>query len=256
MIKAASVVLSLSIIVAFIGIGWRSSTGTIVRSESGQPTSEVPRQPGHNESGTASTQAALKAAPQSRSTVHTTDLSQLDEAATTPVPPAALPPTDLESTGDRAAEQDRRAESHVQAPANVLVLENSLVGRAFPVSASVEAHCSEYPDIPEVCDELHELLARMSKEPRDPGWATSMEEKLRRLIMVEPGRFTIRALQCRSSVCALEVASPFGMLRLRDLKPLLGNEIDLGDSARGYETTPHGIVTVTLFVLERATPDD
>ena len=51
----------------------------------------------------------------------------------------------------------------------------------------------------------------MSREPRDPRWASDMEALIEHDVLFEqqPPRFEIRTIECRSSLCAAEVDSNF-----------------------------------------------
>jgi hypothetical protein len=87
----------------------------------------------------------------------------------------------------------------------------AVVGRAFPVSAAVEDDCKRRRDY--ICDDVHEKLAKMALEPRDTRWAAEMEALIQQDVLSEeePGRFRIRDIECRTSLCAAEVESTFGM---------------------------------------------
>lgn len=60
------------------------------------------------------------------------------------------------------------------------------------------------------CAKRFDLLSEMSQEPRDEVWAAEAEVRLRSLIMAEPTPFTVRAVECRTSLCAIELASIYG----------------------------------------------
>lgn len=83
------------------------------------------------------------------------------------------------------------------------------IGRPFPLSASMQAACKVEFD---GCKRLYDDLSTLAQEPRDPHWSDAMETKLRNYVEAESGDFTIRSLECRSSVCAIEVASMNGPL--------------------------------------------
>lgn len=92
----------------------------------------------------------------------------------------------------------------------------SVVGHPFPVSQSILARCeSTRPSYrPASCEPDKKLLAEMLGEPREEPWATKAEGLIHGLVenveKKESGNFTIRALECRTSICFLEVASIFG----------------------------------------------
>lgn len=61
------------------------------------------------------------------------------------------------------------------------------------------------------CEADLEVLRALGEEPRDRAWAKRMESKIRaRVMSKEPGKYSIRALECRTSLCAAEVVSHFG----------------------------------------------
>src|SRR5258708_14189178 len=82
-------------------------------------------------------------------------------------------------------------------------IDESVVGQAFQVSASVKEGCRR--DTIE-CPVVMDSVARMIKEPRDRDWATHVEEKIQAAVDGQgPGRYVIRNLECRTSICILEV---------------------------------------------------
>lgn len=83
--------------------------------------------------------------------------------------------------------------------------DTSVVGLPFELSRSVQANCDRFRSD---CKELEEFLVRMAAEPRNPGWARDMEARIEKAVMSgERGKFRIRALECRSTRCAVEVSS-------------------------------------------------
>jgi hypothetical protein len=82
-------------------------------------------------------------------------------------------------------------------------IDESVVGHAFQISASVRAGCKS--DAVE-CPLVMASVAKMAEEPRDIDWATKMEEKIQAAVdMQGPGKYTIRNLECRTSICILEL---------------------------------------------------
>jgi hypothetical protein len=135
---------------------------------------------------------------------------------------------------------------------------SDVIGRPFPVSASVEAERTSCvargsTDVG-VCDVVQRLLLKMAQEPRDPLWATDMEAKLRQhLTTTEQGTLSIRTIECRTSLCAVEVASLsgpyFGNL---DSNAFLHESLFTWMATHGYEPDPSGAsITVTLITFER-----
>ena len=89
--------------------------------------------------------------------------------------------------------------------------DQTVVGRPFPVSASVEALCRKLSSRGEDnCALSHSELADFARQPRDPAWASEMEARLRDLVASESG-YTVRTIECRTSMCVAEVASLRGM---------------------------------------------
>lgn len=128
------------------------------------------------------------------------------------------------------------------------------VGQPFPVSESVESQCRSNPS-PGAgeCSNVRDLLEEMSRETRDQGWAPAVESTLRAHVMQKLEGARIRALECRSSLCAVEVASPAGALEiLRETEQRAYGIYDNSHFALGFETDPSSaITTITLTVFER-----
>lgn len=58
------------------------------------------------------------------------------------------------------------------------------------------------------CSKLNGFLERMRAEPRDMDWAPAAESRIERAVYEgERGQYRVRALQCHSTRCVLEVAS-------------------------------------------------
>lgn len=133
---------------------------------------------------------------------------------------------------------------------------DAVIGRPFPISASVESNCRHWSknDAGDMCGEVQQLLSKMAQEPRDPTWARKMEEALRDHVTTEePGKFSIRAIECRTSVCAVEVESIHGPY-LGGIYPDHPASKDLSTwlPIRAYETNEYGArVTVTVMTFTR-----
>lgn len=127
----------------------------------------------------------------------------------------------------------------------------AVIGRPFPVSTSVEATCRLLGGS---CDEkLDGLLTEFAQQPRDPAWAPDMETTLRNhLTTAEPDKYTIRALECRTTLCAVEVASLYGAYHGAPYVFVRGNDLFNGSAMYGYESSQSmERVTVTLRTFER-----
>jgi hypothetical protein len=128
-------------------------------------------------------------------------------------------------------------------------VDRSVIGIPFSISASIEARCRRD------CDEVNEKLSEMVQEPRDSVWATEMEMKIQdNLTSQGSDKYSIRNIECRASLCAVETASLFGQY----LGPAYNDPLNksLGGGGLipiwGYEFDPSGArVTVSLVVLMR-----
>jgi len=112
--------------------------------------------------------------------------------------PAARPPmASMQSVTDQPI--GRLADAKEQ-------LDRSMVGLPFQMSDSVAGNCRRNPGFP--CDDLDQFLERMKAESRDPEWAPAIEQYIVKSLQIEEeGALRIRALECRRTRCALEVAS-------------------------------------------------
>jgi hypothetical protein len=104
-----------------------------------------------------------------------------------------------------------------------------------------------------------ELLAAMVKEPREEPWASSSENAIRALVELEPGRrtprgiaYTIRALECRQSICFVETASDMESFDIEFLYFERTNRLKAGYALFSTETRQDGTrVHVTLLPVVR-----
>jgi hypothetical protein len=128
-------------------------------------------------------------------------------------------------------------------------IDKSVIGVPFPISTSVDIGCQKFPS----CDEMRKRLSELANEPRDSAWATEMESLIQNNVMSQgPDKYSIRDVECRSSLCSVETASPFGVFTPRYPDPLYGSLTGGGvASIWGSETDESGgriIVTVTIFM--------
>jgi hypothetical protein len=135
-------------------------------------------------------------------------------------------------------------------PAMHADIDASVVGTPFPISASVVAGCRDHE-----CDKVREQLAKMADEPRDSAWATEMEIEIQNNIISKgQDRYMIRDIECRTSICAVETASLFGLYDPGYPVPLNSSLTGGGiASIWGYESDPSSgaRITVTVRVLMR-----
>lgn len=92
----------------------------------------------------------------------------------------------------------------------------SVVGQPVPVSESILTACESTQNSVKLrhCRTMRKLRDAMTEEPREEPWASDTEQAIRTLVELEPGTgypravtYTIRALECRRSICFLETAS-------------------------------------------------
>jgi hypothetical protein len=123
-------------------------------------------------------------------------------------------------------------------------------GDSFPVSASVRKTCDEISHLgPASCAETDAELLRLQNEPLDPSWSSAMESLLSKLVAEDPGS-QIRRIDCRTTVCALEVESA-RVFRVDDR--LLEGKLTWVDQHYGYEKTDSGdMMKVALVLFRRA----
>jgi hypothetical protein len=122
-------------------------------------------------------------------------------------------------------------------------------GAPFPVSEAIEVQCAYYERRKIGCADVREILKKIEEEKTDNQWAPVMENRLRAAFGKDP-ELRIRALACRSSVCALEAEGPQALSEiLGPLRDDLFSEEDI----RIYEDPENGrgTVGVSLFVFTR-----
>ena len=162
-----------------------------------------------------------------------------------PVDAVAAPPVQLQGSSQTGATEPVVAaagETVAMGPAAV-------IGRRFPVSASVTAGCKSDGG----CPELDEELAKFAQEPRDLAWAADIEARMRQRVMANSSEFTIRSLECRTSLCAIEAASfTGGFTAGTALNPTLRPLLFVGSAGFGIERDASSAkIVVTLLTYER-----
>jgi hypothetical protein len=127
----------------------------------------------------------------------------------------------------------------------------SAIGIPFPISASVGDLCKRESNM---CGDVPERLAKMAQEPRDQAWATETEGRLQDNILSQgSNKYSIRDIECRTSLCAVEVASAYGPyvgLGYEDQVKfgLLNGQLTIG----AFEKDPAGArITVTVITFTR-----
>lgn len=131
------------------------------------------------------------------------------------------------------------------------------VGRPFPLSASVDRECKGLASPAETsCHDMREALAQFVQEPRDEPWATSIEHTVRDYLLTKhPGGQDIRALECRTSICAIECVAVESALCVLDYSFASGTGLLSHGGGRGFESDSAGSrVVVHAEVYMRRDP--
>jgi len=84
-------------------------------------------------------------------------------------------------------------------------IDERVIGREFPISESLRKACED-----ELSVEDLERIERFAGEPRDRGWAAGAEELLYSMIEARSPDFAARRIECRKTVCLMEVESRLG----------------------------------------------
>lgn len=121
------------------------------------------------------------------------------------VPPLA-PQNPVSAIGARGLATARIATNDVAAEETPLESRSTRIGLPFQLSESVEEDCRRTRTFS--CWYLHGFIDDLAAEWRNPAWAAEMEERLERVITRgERRKYEIRALECRDTRCAVEVAT-------------------------------------------------
>ena len=188
-----------------------------------------------------------------------------DLAKYSPRRPAREPARTVETTnieqresgvGPKSDEGDSSAQSQPDLPieVNQAHINDQIVRRNFPVSPSVEAQCATHP-IPnkEECVVVKNFLRQLMLQRRDEPWASSTEAKLRDHAAQISADVEIRALECRETLCAMEVSTVMGNLDLLSWREVFALGVDdWSHFLMGYEPEASGVQKkVFLRVYER-----
>jgi len=137
-----------------------------------------------------------------------------------------------------------------QPPAsNQVGTDESVIGSPFQISSSVETACRSFI----VCGETHEMLSKLAQEPRDYAWASQMETAIQENVVAQGSdKYTIRDIECRSTLCAVETASSYGNYLGPAYPDPLIRSLHGMDPIWAYEASPSGVkITVTLEIFRR-----
>jgi hypothetical protein len=123
----------------------------------------------------------------------------------------------------------------------------------FRPSRSIQERCRTQP-VPtaDSCKEVGTFLEEMSRELRDAPWAASTELRLRAVVAARGDGTQIRALECKTSLCAIETLSPGDqhLAILGQAEQEAAGIVDDGDFVLAWEEDPtHGRVTITVRIF-------
>lgn len=97
----------------------------------------------------------------------------------------------------------------------------------YVLSESVKQECARIAHLAKAdCNDHLTAIARLASEVRDPAWADATEESIRSIVDSQPG-FRVRSLECRSSVCALEIESPTSIFRQKHFQAISADITDI-----------------------------
>ncbi len=143
--------------------------------------------------------------------------------------------------------------------------DEAVVGRQFPLSPSVQQQCGPPPEPPYsyMCETLMSELRRLAEEAREESWASATEEGLRVGVARDHTATTIRALECRESLCAIEMVTPTVVPGYKGVSHALLAENGLVrvQEVPAWETDKNGVRVVVLAQVfrrkaEARMPDD
>jgi hypothetical protein len=84
---------------------------------------------------------------------------------------------------------------------------SAVIVKPFQISDSVKEYCGGAAAKSMMCEQIKPLLAAMLSEVREPRWAGPIEALIGKSMRVDGKEWVqIRALECRSTYCALEYA--------------------------------------------------
>jgi hypothetical protein len=123
-------------------------------------------------------------------------------------------------------------------------------GIPFPMSESIKRACEEMKHLGTAsCAEHYAVLDWLANESRDEKWAASVVASIASAVASQPDYF-IRAIDCRMTLCAIEIESTRGVFR--HTTGTSTNTIELVDRVFGYETSESNqMVKVTSMTFRR-----
>lgn len=137
---------------------------------------------------------------------------EVSTASPVTLPDVQLGPSSANRAADAPNPQPTAATTPRAEPLDRWQAENDRAERSVPalrfrLSGSVMDACGLH-ELWNDCSKLNGFLERMRAEPRDVDWAPAAEARIERAVYEgERGQYRIRALECHSSRCVLEVVS-------------------------------------------------
>lgn len=125
------------------------------------------------------------------------------------------------------------------------------LGIPFPTSDSVNRACEEMEHLGSAnCQDHYSALAKLASEPRDEEWAASIAKSILSVVASQP-EFFIRSLDCRTTLCAVEIESTIGAFDRHEARKLDKYLVRV-DRVYGYErNNSNQRVTVTSMTFRR-----
>jgi hypothetical protein len=134
-------------------------------------------------------------------------------------------------------------------PSVVLGTDMSVIGTPFSTSVSSLTKCERGNDI---CTEVYAKLSQLAREPRDNAWASQTETNIQNQIeSLGLDKFAIRNLECRTSVCAVEVSSTEGQYLGMQYYYMVKFGLSQNLATNAYETDSGVRTNVTLMTFTR-----
>jgi hypothetical protein len=141
--------------------------------------------------------------------------------------------------------KDQREDRHIDPTASrASRTDSSVIGRPFALSASLKAEMSK----DEAFRPARESLEQVARESRDAEWANAGESQIQALM---EGRYSIRNIECRATICAVEVEVP-SQRESFDIITIQQGLVKVGLYGPGYLTRAHEAdVDVAFFTVLR-----
>jgi hypothetical protein len=124
-------------------------------------------------------------------------------AIASPLPELKTGKGEISTLTAKARDAKAREDNSIRPSATSSGIDGSVAGQPVSISSSLRESCkSEFIECPLVMASV----AKMAQEPRDNDWASKTEELLQAAADTQgPGKYLVRNVECRSSICILEV---------------------------------------------------